>query len=144
MSTRRCLAALVISNVLIGCGSAGPDASPVSLSTPTGAGRVATVPATSAPTVAPTTPPPPQAASVVEVRMVGNQFQPRALEVRPGTTVRWSNADPDEHDVIAQDGSFESPPFGTGGTYERTFAAAGSFPYYCDLHSDMEGTITVR
>ncbi len=76
--------------------------------------------------------------------MTGNQFQPAALEVRPGTTVRWLNADPEEHDVIAQDDSFSSPIVGPNGTYERTFAAAGSFPYYCDLHRDMEGTITVR
>lgn len=76
--------------------------------------------------------------------MMGNKFQPPALEVRPGTTVRWINADSEEHDVIAKDGSFEALPFGTGGTYERAFATAGAFPYYCDLHDNMEGTVTVR
>jgi plastocyanin len=81
---------------------------------------------------------------VVEVRMTGNKFQPSTLEVRPGTTVRWINTNAEEHDVIAKDGSFEALPFGTGATYERAFAAAGTYPYYCDLHADMEGTINVR
>jgi plastocyanin len=76
--------------------------------------------------------------------MMGKAFQPPALEVRAGTTVRWVNGDPEDHDVIANDNSFEALPFGPGGTYEHVFAAAGTFPYFCDLHANMEGTITVR
>jgi plastocyanin len=30
-----------------------------------------------------------------------------------------------------------------GAAYLHTFASAGSFPYHCNFHSDMHGTVTV-
>lgn len=78
------------------------------------------------------------------VTMSGNQFGPPELVVPVGTTVTWVNADAEAHDVIAQDlVSFESPPINPGETFQVTFMSPGTYAYLCDLHNNMEATITV-
>ena len=45
---------------------------------------------------------------------------------------------------LSDDGSFTSSGnLSTGMIYEYTFATAGVFPYHCNFHSSMVGTITV-
>jgi plastocyanin len=31
-----------------------------------------------------------------------------------------------------------------GGSFSQTFEAAGEFPYFCEFHPNMEGTIVVE
>jgi plastocyanin len=31
-----------------------------------------------------------------------------------------------------------------GATFSQTFTTAGTFPYHCNIHSNMHGTITVQ
>jgi plastocyanin len=75
------------------------------------------------------------------------RFQPQTLTVPVGTTVVWMNADAFEHTVTADDGSFDSGLFGTGGTFAWTFSAPGTYGYYCVPHgapgAGMHGTIVV-
>ena len=60
-----------------------------------------------------------------------------------GDTVIWTNAG-GTHTVTSDDGNFTSSgTLSTGVTYEYTFATAGVFPYHCNFHSSMVGTITV-
>jgi len=33
---------------------------------------------------------------------------------------------------------------GNGGTFAHMFAAAGTFPYHCSIHSGMTGSVTVQ
>ena len=135
---------------LAGCGDAGTAAPPASPTTggsgaaarpsPTTAGLAAAVPSP-----APTPQPAAAAApTIVDVTALDNIFEPPYLEVRAGTTVRWLNRGQDDHDVVADDGSFVSPVFKPGQTYEFTFTGAGTFPYLCDLHEGMTGTVVVR
>jgi plastocyanin len=70
-------------------------------------------------------------------------FDPSELEVAPGTTVVWAWASNGQvHNIRFDDG--ETSGDKGSGTYERTFAAAGEFPYHCTIHPQtMVGTISV-
>ncbi|MFI0739519.1 plastocyanin/azurin family copper-binding protein [Streptomyces sp. NPDC021100] len=69
-------------------------------------------------------------------------FIPGQLTVTAGDTVTWTNDDGTDHTVTADDGSFDSGPFGPGGTFAHTFAQSGTFPYHCEIHPEMRGTVT--
>lgn len=72
-------------------------------------------------------------------------FGPGEVSVSPGTTVRWTNDSSFRH-TVTSDGSggiLGSDELGAGSTFEHTFEEPGSFPYHCDIHYFMEGTVTV-
>ena len=91
------------------------------------------------------TPPPPGGgggSNIVEMR--NRSFQPRSITVSVGESVTWDNRDDDDHNVIANDGSFQSPDFGPGGSWTSpAFQAAGTFNYFCSLHGGMTGSVVV-
>ena len=85
--------------------------------------------------------PPPMEASVT---LIDESFQPPALEVAVGATVTWENIDgDDDHTVTADDGAFDSGVMLVGTAFEHTFEAPGTYPYFCAIHPEMVGTITV-
>jgi plastocyanin len=89
----------------------------------------------------PTGGPPPTEATVT---LIDESFQPPALEVAVGATVTWENIDgDDDHTVTADDGAFNSGVMPVGTAFEYTFEAPGAFPYFCAIHPEMVGTITV-
>lgn len=90
-----------------------------------------------------TTPPPGGGGGSVTVDVVNRIYRPASITVDAGTTVIWGNIDDRPHTVTARNGSFDSGIFDTGGSYSRTFNAAGTFEYFCTLHPDMIGTVTV-
>jgi plastocyanin len=79
---------------------------------------------------------------------------PAPQEVKVGQKVIWTNDDSVQHTITS--GTTGSPDSGKefdsgltkllskGDTFEHTFAAAGEFPYYCQLHPQMSGTIVVK
>jgi plastocyanin len=83
-------------------------------------------------------------------------FAPAAVVLQVGGTVTWTNNGPSGHTVTSDAGSFDSgtlgpptpsDPYGgttEGGTYQRTFSAAGTFDYHCAIHPGMRGRITVQ
>jgi plastocyanin len=73
------------------------------------------------------------------VTVVDSAYQPREVEVSPGTTVVWQQEGELPHTVTADDGSFDSGTMGQGDTYTRTFPQAGTFPYYCEFHGAPGG-----
>jgi plastocyanin len=73
----------------------------------------------------------------------GFAFTPGTVDVRAGTTVEWTNADPTEHTVTAKDGSFTSEPLPVGRGYRVTFDRTGTFAYICAIHPTMSGTVRV-
>ncbi len=95
--------------------------------------------------VAPTTTaaPAPTGPSQYEVVMESFAFTPAELTVPAGATVTWVNRHGANHDVVADDGTFSSPLFGTGETYSFTFTEPGEYPYICSIHPSMQGTIIV-
>lgn len=74
-------------------------------------------------------------------------FAPAALAVSPGTTVTWEwTGKGGAHDVVALDGTFESPPSDRpDATFSHTFDAPGVFKYYCTPHRGMgmKGAVVV-
>ena len=71
-------------------------------------------------------------------------FQPSSLTIKAGDTVVWTNQDPTDHTVTADDGSFGSPHVPSGGTFASTFTHAGTYAYHCSIHASMTGTVTVN
>ncbi len=78
------------------------------------------------------------------------QFIPSTLQVAAGTTVTWKNRDAVDHQIIndassqvGQGALFMSNPLPQGATYSFTFTTPGSYPYHCNIHPSMKGTIVV-
>ena len=94
-----------------------------------------------------TTPAAPAGGSAVEVS--GFKFAPATLEVAKGTKVTWTNKDTTKHTVTSgkdgtSDSKFDGPLNDAPGTFSFTFNEAGSFPYFCSIHTSMVGTVTVK
>jgi LPXTG-motif cell wall-anchored protein len=77
-----------------------------------------------------------------DVAMRDIKFVPREITVDVGDTVTWTNEDSVDHNAIADDDSFRTPTFGEGESASVTIDQAGSFPYFCSLHANMEGRIS--
>ena len=71
-------------------------------------------------------------------------FTPPTLTVPAGTTVTWTNNDTVPHTATAQDGSFDSGNLNPGQSFAFTFSTPGSYPYVCQYHAGMQGTIVVQ
>jgi plastocyanin len=66
-------------------------------------------------------------------------FEPRALTIPAGSTIRWRNNGKLPHSMTADDGSFASGAIEPGGTFEYTFVEPGSYAYYCEYHGGAGG-----
>lgn len=73
-------------------------------------------------------------------------FDPDALTISAGTSVRWVNTANETHNVTP-DGNAEwtaASLNSNGATFTHTFDTPGTFDYECTLHAGMTGTITVN
>jgi plastocyanin len=75
-------------------------------------------------------------------------FAPNPIQVSVGTTVTWTNNDAQPHTVNSgvsptPSGQFDSPIMAPQATFEYTFTEAGQVPYFCILHPNMVGTVSV-
>ena len=85
-----------------------------------------------------------RAVSPVLVDIKDSKYAPPTLTVAVGTTVRWTNRDEETHTV-----TFDTERCGSAGLdlnedYTHTFTKPGQYPYTCDLHPFMQGTIVVN
>jgi plastocyanin len=111
-------------------------------------------------TAPPTSAASPSAGGTVEVSITSGSssktddaYDPNPVQASVGDTVRWTNDDTTPHTVTSgsnsqSDGNFDSSPslnplMAPGATFEHTFEEAGEFPYYCALHPNMVGTVSV-
>jgi plastocyanin len=81
-----------------------------------------------------------------DVEVANFAFTPATLTVKAGTTVTWHFDQPSApHNVV----SLSTPAlFNSGtpkgrGTYSFTFTTPGTYPYLCQVHTTMRGTIVV-
>lgn len=145
MSTpRRWIAALLFSATLVVAGCSG-DAAP-----------------TAAPTATPSDAPTGAPAAGVAVRVANIAYDPASLEVPVGTTVTWTNEDAAVRHTATSgvvgtsavpgvsqgqpdqpDGQFDLDMPTDGVSVSHTFAVAGTYPYYCDVHPSMSGEVVV-
>ncbi|MBP1987052.1 halocyanin domain-containing protein [Halolamina salifodinae] len=74
-------------------------------------------------------------------------FGPAAVRIDPGATVVWKwTGNGNSHNVVAEDGSFESELSAEEGhTFSHTFESEGTFKYACTPHKSlgMKGAIVV-
>lgn len=91
-----------------------------------------------------------------DVNIGGFAFSPSSVTIDQGDTVTWHYAGPDtNHSVTSDSGQADSwdsdpgksptaadhPP---GTTFARQFNVAGSFTYFCKVHTYMTGTVVVK
>ena len=80
-------------------------------------------------------------------------FQPNQIQVRAGDTVTWTNGDMEAHTVTSgsngvPDNKFNSSPnfillITPDATFSHTFTETGEYPYFCLIHPNMVGTVSV-
>ncbi|HEY2768919.1 MAG TPA: plastocyanin/azurin family copper-binding protein [Solirubrobacteraceae bacterium] len=88
----------------------------------------------------------PVQSGVVQVAYRNIAIDPDTLRVKAGSTVRWTNYDPVEHNVTSKGGPdhFASKTFAEGGTVEFKLTKPGIVHYVCTIHpTTMNGTIEV-
>lgn len=82
------------------------------------------------------------------VDMKNIAFTPTVIHISAGQVVQWTNDDPLQHTVTADDGSFDSGLLDPGATFNQEFDTAGTYQYYCTPHGSaglngMAATIIV-
>lgn len=91
----------------------------------------------------------------VTVKIIGNSYYPKVLEITPGTTVTWINEDVFSylagefsgiHNVVSTEGptNLNSPMLAHAESWSYTFEEEGEYTYICTPHPYMEGKVKVR
>ncbi|HEX6253143.1 MAG TPA: plastocyanin/azurin family copper-binding protein, partial [Nitrososphaera sp.] len=75
-------------------------------------------------------------------------YSPNPAQVSVGGTVTWTNDDSQPHtatsgEAVTPDGRFDSGIMAPAATFDFTFTEAGEYPYFCLLHPNMVGTVSV-
>ncbi|MEU8936384.1 cupredoxin domain-containing protein [Streptomyces sp. NPDC048409] len=85
-------------------------------------------------------------ASAARIVIKEFEFSPNRLRVAPGTVVTGVNKDTDPHTVTANGcAGFDTRRIAPGGSTRFTAPRIhGNYPYRCDFHQFMSGTLTVR
>jgi plastocyanin len=104
---------------------------------------------TSAPPTQPSpSPNPPVGSTVVTIppgaMNLGTNAFGSPVTVRNGSTVTWTNDDSLTHNISADGGLFNSGTLAPDRNFNFTFATNGTFPYHCNIHTTMRGSITVQ
>lgn len=84
-----------------------------------------------------------EAARSEKVEIVEFAYQPDPVVVAVGGKVIWQNEDSAPHTATADDGSFDTGTLDKGKLKSETFKQAGTFPYFCEIHPTMHGTVEV-
>jgi plastocyanin len=84
-----------------------------------------------------------EAAKSEKVQIVEFTYQPDPVVVQVGGKVIWQNEDTAPHTATADDGSFDTGIIERGKIKSETFKEAGAFPYFCEVHPTMHGTVEV-
>src|SRR5262245_38931150 len=63
-------------------------------------------------------------------------YSPASLPVNVGDTVEWISKDNNDVHTVTHDDrtTFRSGLLNGGDTFQHTFATAGDFPYFCEVH----------
>ena len=78
-----------------------------------------------------------------KVEIVEFTYEPDPVTIEAGGKVIWINRDSAPHTATADDGSFDTGTLEEGKLKSESFKEPGSYPYFCEIHPDMRGTIEV-
>lgn len=83
---------------------------------------------------------------IVEVEIKKSAYHPQTLKITPGTTVKWVNQEKRQYHSVwfKAEGFPEAEYIFPDETWERTFDKPGTYPYSCEPHPEMTGTIIVE
>ncbi len=97
--------------------------------------------------------------STSSVAIRGVNYHPDKVVVKAGTTVTWTNRDPEPNTVTSDNanipattvtaspkaaGAFNSGPIEPGNSWSLTFTTPGTYKYHCLIHGYMEGEVIVQ
>ena len=71
-------------------------------------------------------------------------FGPGEVRVRAGSRVVFANCDAIQHSSTSDSDVWDSGLISPNTTFERTFDQPGRFPFHCEPHPSMTGTIVVE
>ena len=83
------------------------------------------------------------AATTKNVNINANGFVPDTVTVATGDSVRWTNNDKVNHQVVATGGHFASPVLRPGQSYTRRFDVSGTYRYRDALEPAETGRVVV-
>jgi plastocyanin len=73
------------------------------------------------------------------------RYSPSAVTVTKGSKVKFVWRDGSiRHDVRFRSGGFKASALKASGTHTVTFKRGGTFRYFCSVHSEMTGRVTVK
>jgi plastocyanin len=85
-------------------------------------------------------------AATTNISMQDNLFSPQQAKVATGTMVHWTNDGANFHTTTGDDplAFWDSGFISPGASFDVVFWGAGTFPYHCEIHSEMTGIVSVR
>ena len=78
-----------------------------------------------------------------KVEIVEFTYQPDPVTIEEGGKVTWINRDSAPHTATADDEQLRHRTLEQGKLKSETFKEAGTYPYFCEIHPGMRGTIEV-
>jgi plastocyanin len=84
-------------------------------------------------------------AALVDMKNI--EYVPKEITVKVGQKIDWTNGDSVAHTVTSEDGApeeFDSGTMEPGDKFSYTPKAAGEIPYFCVIHPNQKGKITVE
>ena len=81
-------------------------------------------------------------ATVIQIKMAQIAYAPAQASAHVGDTVEWVNSDIVAHTATARNGAWDVM-VGSNSKGSVTLKSAGTIEYYCRLHPNMVGSITV-
>jgi plastocyanin len=78
------------------------------------------------------------------VSITATAFSPTSRTIATTDSIKWTNNDTKNHQVVANNGAFVSPTIGPGKSYTHVFNTAGTFRYHDALYPSHTGKIIVN
>lgn len=80
----------------------------------------------------------------VQATMTGNALSPGTIQAKVGDVITWTNGDGVPHTATYKDDpACTTDRLAQGDSGGLTFSAAGTYDFFCKIHTDMTGTIEV-
>jgi plastocyanin len=86
---------------------------------------------------------PAQAAVTKSVSIKPTGFSPAKVTIQVGDSVKWTNNDTVDRQIVATGGQFASPVIKPKGSWTRLFSTAGTFKYRDVGKPSQTGTVEV-
>lgn len=78
-----------------------------------------------------------------KVEIVDFSYDPDPVTIEEGGKVTWINRDAEPHTATADDGSFDTGVLDEGKLKSESFKDPGEYPYHCEIHPQIRGTVEV-